>query len=158
MTRAREAREGWGRAGTFLPGRRRTPKQAAQFIRDMRDSLRPARAASLLQQAPPPVFIGGTGGSGTRVITRIAQHGGLYMGANPDHANESRETRRFLRRWIPPWIEAGCLGLSQLQQARMDRHFRRALVRHRSAICHPMALDEGRPALHYFGYLEEPGH
>src|SRR3954452_19316613 len=42
--------------------------------------LPPLTSAPSLSELPPPVIVGGTGGSGTRVVERILRDAGFYMG------------------------------------------------------------------------------
>jgi hypothetical protein len=63
------------------------------------------RARDELRQAPPPLIICATGGSGTRVVTRIAQEAGYFMGNNLNHALDSFDTGKWVKKWIPPFLE-----------------------------------------------------
>jgi hypothetical protein len=57
-----------------------------------------------LRHAPDPLLIGATGGSGTRIVTRIAQHAGWFMGDNLNHALDSLDTADWVKHWIPPFL------------------------------------------------------
>lgn len=47
-----------------------------------------------------PVVIGATGGSGTRVVARIAQRGGMFLGADLNRSEDALDFARFSDRWI----------------------------------------------------------
>src|SRR3954449_12702801 len=49
---------------------------------------------------PPPSIMGATGGSGTRVVARIARRAGLFIGANLNPAEDSMEMAEYYDRWI----------------------------------------------------------
>ena len=90
-----------------------------------------------LEQAVPPIIIGATGGSGTRVITLVLQHASCYIGCNLNPANDSLDVARFLRRWIPKaklW-EDEPTHVEEME--RMEREFKAALIRQRVEISAP---------------------
>jgi hypothetical protein len=69
---------------------------------------------ALVRGVPGPYIIGATGGSGTRVIARIARAGGLYIGAKLNVSEDALDLGAFSDRWInsfrwdsptPPEIE-----------------------------------------------------
>lgn len=123
--------------------------QSAGFGRDLRglrlrlvEALSIARAKgtllvrpALLENVPPPVFIGGTGGSGTRVIARFAEEAGAYMGHSLRNAYDAQVMGRFLRAWIGRWLAPG--GLSPAERSRMRRDFDMAVIRHRQGLVDP---------------------
>ncbi len=82
-----------------------------------------------LSKTNAPVVIGGTGGSGTRTISRILTHAAFSLGENLNVANDSLDLAAFLHHWVPQWVEAGGQDLGGNRQERMDRHFLAALVR-----------------------------
>ncbi len=55
--------------------------------------------------APPPSIMGATGGSGTRVVARVARRAGLFIGTNLNPAEDSLEIAAYYDRWINPYIE-----------------------------------------------------
>ncbi len=63
-----------------------------------------------------PNVIGGTGGSGTRVIARIARRGGLYIGEDLNQAEDARQLGAWGRRWIDPY-----LALRSVERDGIDR-------------------------------------
>jgi len=60
---------------------------------------------ALYKNANPPVVVGATGGSGTRVFQAILQHAGLFMGQHLNHAGDAMDLEPFLDRWINPLLE-----------------------------------------------------
>jgi hypothetical protein len=53
---------------------------------------------------PPPSIMGATGGSGTRVLARVARHAGLFIGENLNPAEDSLEIAEYYDRWINPYL------------------------------------------------------
>lgn len=47
-----------------------------------------------------PIVIGGTGGSGTRIVTLLLMNAGIFMGTNLGHALDARELISFYKQWI----------------------------------------------------------
>jgi len=80
-----------------------------------------------------PLVIGATGGSGTRVVARIARHAGYDLGRNLNFAEDALEFYSFHDKWINRFVsaqgEGGALPMSEMQemesefQAALDRHF-----------------------------------
>lgn len=68
------------------------------------DAWRVHRGRRKLRHAPDPLIVGATGGSGTRIVTRIAQHAGWFMGHNLNHALDSLDTATWVKKWIPPFL------------------------------------------------------
>ena len=85
------------------------------------------------REAPHPLIIGATGGSGTRVLTCIAQHAGLFMGANLNHALDSRDTAAVVQKWLPPYLKHGT-ALPAAERQQMTAEFESALAEHRTGI------------------------
>jgi hypothetical protein len=54
--------------------------------------------------APPPCVMGATGGSGTRVLARIARRAGLYIGTDLNPAEDSLAVAEYYDRWINPYL------------------------------------------------------
>jgi hypothetical protein len=82
-----------------------------------------------------PLVIGATGGSGTRVVARIARHSGYDLGRNLNAAEDALEFYSFHDKWIDPYLKAERRGsvLPGLDSERMKLEFRTALDRHRSS-------------------------
>lgn len=55
----------------------------------------------------PPTVIGATGGSGTRVVARIAQQCGMYIGRKLNAQADSLDIAGFLIRWVGQYLAAG---------------------------------------------------
>jgi hypothetical protein len=54
--------------------------------------------------ASHPSIMGATGGSGTRVVARIARRTGLFIGANLNPAEDALEIAAYYDRWINPYF------------------------------------------------------
>lgn len=61
--------------------------------------------SSLYKNPTPPIVVGATGGSGTRVFQAILQQAGIYMGHHLNHAGDAMDLEPFLDRWINPLLE-----------------------------------------------------
>jgi hypothetical protein len=103
-----------------------------------------------------PLIIGATGGSGTRVLARLARHAGYDLGSHSNDADDALAFRTFHDRWINRFIAAqhrpvtgrispgqslpalaggdrsGPIPLSQREAAQMAADFREAVERHLS--------------------------
>lgn len=79
-----------------------------------------------------PIVIGATGGSGTRVVARIAKHAGYDLGSNVNSAEDALELYAFFEAWIDPFVSAQRQGraLTPWQSARMKEDFYAALAGH----------------------------
>jgi len=78
-----------------------------------------------------PVVIGATGGSGTRVVARLARHAGYDLGRNLNEAEDALEFYSFHEKWINRYVTAQLAGgLSKQVAQRMDIDFQSALQRH----------------------------
>jgi hypothetical protein len=55
-------------------------------------------------KAAAPIVIGATGGSGTRVVARIARMRGLFIGENLNPAEDSLDVAEYYDRWINPYL------------------------------------------------------
>ena len=80
---------------------------------------------------PGPVVIGATGGSGTRVVARLARHAGYDLGSNLNEAEDALEFYPFHEKWINPYVTAQLAGgLTKQVAQRMDIDFQSTLERH----------------------------
>jgi hypothetical protein len=79
-----------------------------------------------------PLVIGATGGSGTRVVARLARHAGYDLGRNLNSAEDALEFYSFHEKWINPFISAERYGrsLSTSDLDIMEAEFQSALDRH----------------------------
>jgi hypothetical protein len=83
--------------------------------------------------ASAPLIIGATGGSGTRVIARIARHAGYDLGRNVNSAEDALEFYSFHDKWINRFVgtERKDRRLTAGELERMRSEFQSALNRHR---------------------------
>jgi Sulfotransferase family len=81
-----------------------------------------------------PLVIGATGGSGTRVVARIAQHAGYDLGRNLNSAEDALEFYSFHDQWINRFVSAERHGatLPKSEMEKMEAEFQSALNRHYS--------------------------
>jgi len=101
-----------------------------------------------LYTATPPLFIGGTGGSGTRVFARIAEAAGLFMGAHLSARYDADGMVRYVDRWKDA-IHLDRVAVSLPQQ--MDRDLEAALIWHRRGMVNPQSpWGAKHPRLMYF--------
>jgi len=79
-----------------------------------------------------PLVIGATGGSGTRVIARIAKLAGYNLGAKLNSAEDALEFYSFHDRWINRFVSAQRRRerVTPWQSAQMKEDFHAALARH----------------------------
>src|SRR5207245_371173 len=79
-----------------------------------------------------PLVIGATGGSGTRVVARIAKLAGYNLGTKLNSAEDSLAFYSFHETWINPFVSARRRGqaLTPWQSARMKEDFHAALANH----------------------------
>jgi sulfotransferase family protein len=84
-----------------------------------------------------PVVIGAMGGSGTRVIARLVEGAGVFIGTNRNRAEDAREFVEFYDRWINRYLGREVLPLSQAEQAAMAREFQDCVARHCATIPAP---------------------
>lgn len=70
-----------------------------------------------------PLVIGGTGGSGTRLVARLACLAGRYMGDDRSEAEDSRRFAGFDWRWGLRYLESGA-------SADMEQEFDRVVTSH----------------------------
>jgi hypothetical protein len=85
--------------------------------------------------ASSPLIIGATGGSGTRVLARIAQRAGYDLGHYINEANDALAFRSFHDRWINRFLQAKKRNqaLTTNDREPMENDFRRALNSHRGS-------------------------
>jgi hypothetical protein len=81
---------------------------------------------------PYPLVIGATGGSGTRVVARIARHAGYDLGRNLNSAEDALEFYSFHDRWINRFVSAqrDSAALPRSEVEKMEAEFQAALDRH----------------------------
>jgi hypothetical protein len=96
----------------------------------------PWNVPPLNPSAPPPVVIGATGGSGTRVMAQVFRKAGWFMGnrVNPDN-EDSLPIAWFLTKWLKTLKDFPNVDRDTF--ARADRDFERMLYLHRRGIPSP---------------------
>ena len=79
-----------------------------------------------------PIVIGATGGSGTRVLARIARLAGYNLGSNVNSAEDALEFYTFFDVWVDRFFSAQQSGktLTPWESARLMENFYAALARH----------------------------
>ena len=80
------------------------------------------------------MVIGATGGSGTRVIARIVQRAGFFIGMNRNQSEDSMEFPELYDRWINRYVLRDIAPLSTEEEALLLRDFAQSLGRHRSSV------------------------
>jgi Sulfotransferase family len=62
--------------------------------------------SSLWETVSPPIAAGGTGGSGTRVITEVLSTSGVFMGSRVNRPGDSLDMADFEWKWGKPYLAA----------------------------------------------------
>jgi glycosyltransferase involved in cell wall biosynthesis len=83
------------------------------------------------QELAPPVIIGGTGGSGTRVVARIVRAAGTYIGTRLNESEDSVDFAEFSDKWINRYIRQPLDPLTDTEMDQMQKDFAECLRRHR---------------------------
>jgi hypothetical protein len=93
----------------------------------------PWKVPPLVSSAPPPIVIGATGGSGTRVMAQVLRKAGWFMGNRVNPRNEdSLPMAWFLTKWLKTLKDFPNVEPSTLARARSD--FERMIYLHRRGI------------------------
>ncbi len=74
----------------------------------------------LINKAQPPVFIGGTNGSGTRVYARLLNAAGVFQGVDPNFAFEPESIRKHTRPTVPKLMQASNGPIYKLESLPQD--------------------------------------
>jgi hypothetical protein len=82
----------------------------------------------------PPIIVGATGGSGTRVVARILHGAGVYIGRARNESEDAMEFVEFYDRWINRFVRRHGTPLEDAEVAGMNREFDACFARHRSGI------------------------
>ena len=82
----------------------------------------------------PPLIIGATGGSGTRVVARLARQAGFNLGTHLNAADDALEFRPFHDKWINRFLgaEDRQANLASNEPQQMAREFQEIVARHLS--------------------------
>lgn len=107
-----------------------------QFVRSQFDLVSINRQ---LWGIPVPIFIGGSGGSGTRVFLRILQEMGIFMGLNLEDKTikglDSIPFRlQFARNWKRRFAQQEKVSLSNYEYSKAVIDLKKAIVLHREGI------------------------
>ena len=98
----------------------------------------PWKVPPLDSSAPPPVVIGATGGSGTRVMAQVLRKAGWFMGDRVNPRNEdSLPMAWFLTKWLKTLKDFPNVEPQTLARARRD--FERMIYLHRRGVSAPDA-------------------
>ncbi len=98
----------------------------------------PWKVPPLDSSAPPPVVVGATGGSGTRIMAQVLQKAGWFMGNRLNPRNEdSLPIAVFLTKWLKRLKDFPNVDSHALARGRRD--FERMLYLHRRGISSPDA-------------------
>lgn len=81
-----------------------------------------------------PLIIGSCGGSGSRVVARIARKAGYFMGTNTNKSDDALDFVGFYDHWVNIYLRNTQLSLSQDQLSRMYNDFRLCVKKHRNSI------------------------
>lgn len=86
----------------------------------------------MLATISAPLVIGATGGSGTRVVARLARHAGYHMGRHLNQADDALPFRTFHDQWINRFVAAQNrqVMLSQNDAEGMTADFRHVIEQH----------------------------
>ncbi|MGH2863867.1 MAG: sulfotransferase [Solirubrobacteraceae bacterium] len=87
--------------------------------------------SSLWETVSPPTAAGGTGGSGTRVITEVLSASGVFMGSHLNLAGDSLDLADFEWRWGEPYLAAEQAGQAPHLEG-MERAFYSSVGAHLS--------------------------
>jgi hypothetical protein len=99
--------------------------------------------AALGRSAPSPLVIGGTGGSGTRLVTRIVRRTGRFMGSNLNRFDDALDLAGFDWRWGLRYLRARAAGEEQGIVAWMARDHDEAVRRHLAPLGDPQLAPWG---------------
>ncbi len=98
------------------------------------------RGPKTLVGAREPIFICGTGGSGTRAVAALLRELDCFIGGNLNLAMDSRDMGAFQRAWLGLYLDPSRRSMLERTPEPMANALEQALIRHRSAIAHPGAL------------------
>lgn len=81
-------------------------------------------------QTNSPLIIGGLGGSGTRVVTRVIRRTGRFMGADLPESEDALQLDDFALKWAVPYMAARLREQPLSEAAEMVSDFEEGLRRH----------------------------
>ncbi len=85
-----------------------------------------------------PVVIGALGGSGTRVVARLARAGGVFMGSRLNWAEDSVPMMEFYDAWLRPYLERDGV-FETAESTAAEEQFRACLEEHLAELDAPAA-------------------
>ena len=91
------------------------------------------RTTALTTPWPAPVLVGALGGSGTRVVTRLLQHAGIFMGSDLNGAGDSEPVMGFYQKWLRRYLECGAI-LTAVERDTAQADLALALEHHRAGL------------------------
>ena len=94
-----------------------------------------AMKSDFTRPASAPLVIGATGGSGTRVIARLARHAGYDLGKHLNESEDAMAFRLFHEKWVNRFAAAQDRHkpFSKKENARMAKDFEQSLAHHGAA-------------------------
>ncbi len=84
-----------------------------------------------MHEACDPVVLGGSGGSGTRLVAELCLLAGYDMGTRLNKSYDALAFARFYTTWVNPYLLREAIPLGPGQLRKMEAQFRRCLVRFR---------------------------
>lgn len=93
--------------------------------------------------ASSPLVVGGTGGSATRLVTRIVRLAGRFMGSNVNAFDDALDLARFDWRWGLDYLRARKIGEEQEIAERMAEDHDEAVRRHLAPLGRRSAMPWG---------------
>jgi hypothetical protein len=98
--------------------------------------MKPSESAHLLTalaQWPAPVVIGGTGGSGTRLVAQLLRSLGVALGDNVNNAEDAIELVWIYDKYVNPYLASG-----RVDKPQFEADLSAALSRHRASSTGPV--------------------
>lgn len=105
-------------------------KEAAKEARDESMQARLPALPGLELLTNGPHVIGATGGSGTRVLARLLQRGGVFIGTHLNISEDAIEFGAYSDRWINQFVTHSASVLEPEFEKQMTEDLRQVLERH----------------------------
>lgn len=99
--------------------------------------MRGTSAAAQRARRPWPVVVGGSGGSGTRLVVTILRAGGVYMGTKVNPTEDALAFRHFNQTWIRPYLKHQRRGLHNLDHSLAVQDLQEAVAEHCADLADP---------------------
>jgi len=81
-----------------------------------------------------PIIIGGTGGSGTRVVARIVRHGGMFIGTRLNESEDALDLAAYSNRWINRFMEPATFPRALAARIEMTKDLKAVLANHLASL------------------------